>query len=224
MKTTLPFKLNSTRILWLAIGAVWLFHISGMIGISLGFYDFFLPKTPLNLLVGFFLLAAIFPINDRKSVLLTAIFFLAGMFVEWVGVQYGFLFGEYYYGENLGPKFQGVPWMIGINWAVLVLVTGAIASRWFNNFWVKIAIGAALMVGLDFFMEVSAPVFDFWDFGKNGAPLRNYVAWFFIAALLHALFQKYEMKGNYLFSLNLFLAQLLFFAYFFFYNGGSFFH
>ena len=219
MNSTLSLKVIGERYLWLAIGLVWLFHISGMIGISLGFEAFFLPKTPLNLLLGFLLLIAFFPIKERTPIILTGIFFTSGMLVEWIGVQYGFLFGEYYYGENLGPKFQGVPWMIGINWAVLVVITGALASQWFNNLWLKIAVGAGLMVGLDFFMEVSAPVFDFWDFGPQGAPLRNYIAWYVIAAFLHFIFQKFKMKGNYLFALNLYLAQVIFFAYFYFMNG-----
>lgn len=219
MNLTLSLKEIGESYLWLAIGLVWLFHISGMVGISLGFEDFFLPKTPLNLLLGFLLLIAFFPIKGRTPILLTSIFFIAGMLVEWIGVKYGFLFGEYYYGDNLGPKFQGVPWLIGVNWAVLVVITGALASQWFNNFWIKIIVGAGLMVALDFFMEVSAPVFDFWDFGQQGAPLRNYIAWYVIAAILHFLFQKFKMKGNYQFSLNLFLAQVVFFAYFFFVNG-----
>jgi len=36
-----------------SILVIWLFVISALIGISLGFEDWFIPKTPLNLLIGF---------------------------------------------------------------------------------------------------------------------------------------------------------------------------
>ena len=40
----------------LAIGIVWLFHISAIIGMLIGYESWFLPKTPLNLIISFGLL------------------------------------------------------------------------------------------------------------------------------------------------------------------------
>ena len=40
--------------------------------------------------------------------------FLVGMLSEIIGVKYGFIFGEYSYGNALGIKFMGVPLIIGI--------------------------------------------------------------------------------------------------------------
>ena len=42
-------------------------------------------------------------------------------------------------------------------------------------------------------------------------PLSNYIGWFAVAALLHWLFQETIKKINFNFSLNLYLAQLIFF-------------
>ena len=205
---------SSTLLLPISIGILWLFHLSGMIGISLGYEDWFVKKTPLNLTIAFVLLILNYPI-DRKKIVYTSLFFFVGMLVEWIGVHYHFLFGSYSYGSSLGAKLDGVPFLIGINWAVLVLITGTISSRLTNHFWWKIILGSALMVLLDFFMEVPAPIFDFWTFENGLAPLRNYIAWFGIAAILHFLFQKNNMEGHLTFSIHLYLSQFVFFLYFY---------
>jgi putative membrane protein len=201
----------------IGINIIWLFHISAIIGISLGFFDFFIPKTALNLGIAFCLLLWIFPIDSIKKILATVLFFSVGMWVEYLGVNFGLLFGEYEYGANLGLKFKGVPWLIGVNWAMLVLITGAIANQFkIARFW-KVMIGASLMILLDLPMETAAPIFDFWEFTGGVAPLQNYIAWFLIAAVLHAVFQGLKITGNFHFSLHLYLCQFVFFTYFYIY-------
>ncbi|MFT4761449.1 MAG: putative membrane protein [Paraglaciecola sp.] len=197
------------------IKLIWLFHLSAMVGISIGFFDFFIPKTFLNLSIAFLLLLWIFPINSIKKISATLLFFSVGMLVEYLGVNYGLLFGTYEYGANLGLKFKGVPWLIGVNWAILVLITGAIANRLkVNRFW-KVIIGASLMILLDLPMEVAAPIFDFWEFAGGVAPLQNFIAWFLIAAVLHVVFQGLKITGNFKFSLHLYICQFIFFTYFY---------
>jgi len=198
----------------ISIFIVWLFHISAIIGITLGYQNWFVSKTPINLLVQASLLLYYFPVSSIKKWLIFGICFFAGMFVEAIGVQNSFLFGSYYYGENLGFKLFDVPLLIGINWAILVFITAAIAIRFSNNLLIKIIIGATLMVGLDFMMEGVAPIFDFWYFTEGHPPLRNFVTWFLVAAFLHFVFQYFKLNGNFKFALHLYLAQLVFFSYF----------
>jgi putative membrane protein len=194
-----------------------MFHISAIIGVSLGYFEWFIGKTPLNLLLMFGLLLLIYPLNNSKRLLLTLTFLLAGILVEWLGVNYGLLFGNYSYGQNLGPKIGGVPLIIGVNWALLVWITGAISNRVMLTWPGRMLMGALLMLGLDFLMEVSAPVFDFWEFSGGKAPFSNYVGWFVVALALHGLYQYFKMDGNGRFSLHLFLAQVVFFGYFYAY-------
>lgn len=202
-----------------AIQIIWLFHISAIIGVSLGFFDFFIPKTTLNLSISFLLLLWIFPIDTIKKSLLTSLFFGVGMLVEYLGVNYGLLFGTYSYGQNLGLPFHGVPWLIGINWVMLVLITGSIANYFVLPKWIKVVIGASLMILLDLPMEGVAPIFDFWEFSGGVAPFQNYVAWFIIAAILHCIFQLTDLQGDPRFSVNLYACQFIFFTYFYvFYN------
>ncbi len=203
----------------LSIFTVWLFTISGIIGMSIGYYEWFIVKTPLNLLVLFGLLVINFPINDVKKIGIAILFFVAGFMVEWLGVRYGILFGVYTYGSNLGPKIDGVPLLIGVNWAMLTLASAAIAQHFLTKKWFRAAFGALLMVSLDFFIEPAAPLFDFWTWDLGYAPLQNFVAWYIISFLLHLIYTNTNIKGEFRFSLHVFLAQFVFFLYFFFYHG-----
>ncbi|PRX53213.1 carotenoid biosynthesis protein [Flagellimonas meridianipacifica] len=197
----------------IAVGIIWLFHISGIIGITLGFKDWFLTKTPLNLSICLLLFVLVFPINTLKKAGLFVSFFAMGMFAEWLGVEYGLLFGNYSYGENFGPKLDGVPWLIGCFWALLACITSAMVSNFQIPLWVKGVFAASLMVILDFFMEQNAPNFDFWEF-EGHVPLQNYVTWFVLALLMQLLLLTFRLEGNRTISFHLYFAQLIFFGYF----------
>ncbi len=199
-----------------AVGTLYLFHISAIIGISLGYFNWFAPKTPLNLMVMFAILCFMFPLTNTRNSWLAAIFFMTGMVAEVLGVQWGLLFGEYSYGDNLGFKIAGVPLLIGINWALLVFITGSISQYWFDNKFLRMLSGASLMVGLDFFIEQAAPGLDFWFFEGGIVPASNYIAWFLISFVLHGIFVFSNAKGSYRVSKHLFIVQLLFFGYLFF--------
>lgn len=202
-----------------SIFLIWLFPISAIIGISLGHYDWFISKTPLNLIIVLLLLIINFPINTTSKIATTLIFIITSLVVEWVGVQFGFLFGVYEYGQNLGLKLDGVPLLIGVNWAILILVTGAIADKFAKSTILKILLGASLMLLIDIFIEKSAPPFDFWAFAIGHAPIRNYVAWFSVSIVLHYVYRLLNTKGDFTFSCHLYAAQLLFFIYFYGYHS-----
>jgi putative membrane protein len=198
-----------------SIYLIWVFHISAMIGITLGYEDWFMTKTPLNLSFIFVLLLLSFPERSLKLWAGVAFFFVGGMFLEWVGVHYGFLFGSYAYGENLGPKLDGIPYFIGINWAVLTLTTGVIATALVKHPLLRLLIGSGLMVFLDLLLEYSAPVFDFWTFEGGLASLQNYVAWFGFSFLFHLVYQSLKLKGEKVFAYHLYAVHLVFFGYFY---------
>lgn len=206
-------NITSKKYLNIAIFLIWLFHLSGIIGVAAGFKDWFIPKTPLNFLACTVLFVLFFPLKSKNKILVFGLFFLIGMFLEWLGANFSLLFGSYDYGDNLGHKIDGVPIFIGINWALLTFITAILAARLSSQIWMRAIIGAALMVVLDFLMEQSAPSFDFWSFGAT-VPLENYVTWFIVALLFHLIFQKAELKGNFKISLHLFLAQMVFFGFF----------
>lgn len=201
-----------------AIFLLWLFNGSAIVGILLGEKEWFMSKTPLNMLLILLLVVFVFPVNSFKKTFLFLFIVVVSIIAEWLGVNYGLIFGDYSYGHNLGPKIGGVPYLIGVNWAVLTFATAIIASSWFQNFWLKTLSGALLMLFLDFFLETSAPVFDFWYWDIGHAPLENFIGWFSLALIFHALVQKVSLKGNETFSMHLYVSQLVFFMVFYFHH------
>jgi putative membrane protein len=138
--------------------------------------------------------------------------YATGLIAEYIGVHTGLLFGEYSYGENLGLKVMGIPLIIGVNWAMLVLTSGSFLVHYNLGNWLKSMLAAALMTGLDAIMEPVAMKSDFWNW-KNGAiPFYNYVCWFFISwALLWIGFKLKLIESNKV-SKALFILLSVFFT------------
>jgi putative membrane protein len=197
----------------ISVSIIWLFHISGMIGISFGDKEFFLSFTWVNLLVAFLLLL----INQKRleRIELKSIFliFIIGMVSEILGVNYGFIFGEYVYLDNLGVKTLGVPVLIGVNWIILTFITGSFSCSISKNKYLSVLIGAILMVLLDLLMEPVAPLLGFWIFDLPTVPLQNYVGWFIIGILTHIIFQFKISKKEYTYSTHLLIVNAIFFAF-----------
>lgn len=199
---------------WFPIFIIWLFHLSAIIGITLGHKDWFLQKTPVNLLISLAAFLWAFPVDTIKKVLTFLLFFGMGMFAEWLGVKHGLLFGEYSYGSNLGSKLDGVPWLIGCFWALLAFVASATLQPLKIPNWTKLVLATGLMVILDYFMEQNAPNFDFWQF-RGHVPVKNYITWFILGYLMQVFLWRFKIMGNRTISIHLYAAQLLFFTYFF---------
>lgn len=200
--------------LYVSIFTIWLFNISGIIGISSSYKDWFLQLTYLNLLLYFLLIV----LNTRKLSytfpLAFSIPFFFGFITEFLGTNYGWFFGEYTYGENLGVKIGGVPFMICVNWGVLTVITSDIAKLFHKNKIVRSSIGAFFMTTLDVMIEVSAPRFDFWEFKNGIVPLKNYIAWFVISFLIHSLYNQFQVKTSLKMSIHIFIAVVVFFTFF----------
>jgi putative membrane protein len=109
---------------------------------------------------------------------------LAGYLVELLGIETGWVFGEYQYGSGLGLKLFDVPFIIGINWAVLVFASAAIVNEFLIPGWLKAALAATIMVLYDVLLEPVAVRFDFWNWNGGAIPMQNYIAWWIIAFLM----------------------------------------
>ncbi|WP_088341874.1 carotenoid biosynthesis protein [Robiginitalea sediminis] len=190
---------------------IWLFHLSGLVGILLGGAEWFIPKTPLNLILCAGLFLWVFPVNTLKKSCLFALIVVCGIGAEWIGVHTGYLFGSYSYGENLGPKLDGVPYLIGINWALLSMASGSVSQYWKLSMAWQVLIGGLLMVSLDFFLEQLAPALGYWTFVGGHPPLWNYICWLVLALLFQGCYHALKIRGNQEFSLHLLGAQFVFF-------------
>lgn len=197
----------------IAIGLVWLFHISAIMGIIMGFEEWFISLSPVNLLLMFLLI--IWNSENQKQVFLVLMIpFFIGLFAEVLGVNFGLIFGAYEYGSNLGIKVLGVPLLIGINWAILTYVTCNISRIIHPNAILSSIVAALLMTSLDVLIEVSAPRFNYWTFEGGFAPVQNYIGWYFISFIACYIFQKIYNKGHFILSFHIFTCMTIFFTVF----------
>ena len=61
------------------------------------------------------------------------VIYLIGVLAEVLGVRYNMIFGNYYYGNSLGPQVLEVPLIIGFNWLTLSFATYGVSSYLFKN-------------------------------------------------------------------------------------------
>ena len=194
-----------------SIAIIWLFHISGILGIIYGNSEWFISATPLILSINFALL--LINCNSHKWFFHMVILgFLTGMITEILGVQRGWIFGDYKYGNALGYKILGVPMLIGVNWALLTIITAAIAQQFYENLFMRVVIGVCLMIFLDLLIEPIAPVLDFWAFEGGNAPLQNYIGWTAVAIFLQSIFHYFRIEVKGWFPNQLYILQIIFFT------------
>ena len=177
--------------------------------------DFFAGFTSVNLLLMLIILFLNFKLESRYHILSILSIFLIGMVTESLGVNYGLIFGDYEYGNNLGSKLFGVPYLIGINWIILTAISGNIAAFLTKNrsIVLTIIIGALLMLAMDFVMEPIAPKLDMWRFKNLIVPSSNYLGWLFVGLFTQTLYNLHFRKKEIIVSTNLYLAFFLFFSF-----------
>ncbi|GAC1442345.1 MAG: hypothetical protein NVSMB63_10560 [Sediminibacterium sp.] len=206
-----------------------LFHLSGLIGILCTPYkNWFISHTPLNLLIMVFLLLWCQPQRNSSFFLFLLVAFVAGIGTEMIGVHTGRLFGSYVYGTVMGPRLNGVPWIIGLNWFVVVFCSGSIMSQvhnWFREKYEEggmqmsagmqafslVIDGALLAVFFDWIMEPVAMRLHFWQWVQGEVPLFNYGCWLGISTVLLILFRYLPFNKANHFAVHLFIIQVLFF-------------
>ena len=206
-----------------------LFHCIGLAGIL--FYDaaLFASLTPMNLLLSASLLVYTQKEKNSHFVLFAAICYVVGYVVEYLGVNYQLLFGEYQYLSAMGLQWNNVPLVIGVNWFIMMYCCGITIQHFLNFMWNKlkeedqprrsnvgffavIIDGALLATFFDWLMEPVAVKLGYWQWlGDGRIPVFNYVCWFAISALLMLLFRILSFPKQNQFAVNLLLIQFMFF-------------
>jgi len=147
----------------------------------------FMWLTPINILATFVIAWIFHKKWEFNHILMILIIGIMGFFVELAGVKTQAIFGSYYYGKTLGTKWQGVPYLIGVNWAAMIFYTSSLlAGRIKNNLGIAF-LGALIMTIYDYFLEPVAMKYDFWHWKNGIIPLQNYIAWFIVAFIMHLI-------------------------------------
>lgn len=155
--------------------------------------------------------------------------FCVGIVAEVIGTSSGWLFGNYSYGAILGPVIKGVPFIIGINWFIIIYCCGVSIHTLLTKLTAKLSEqtgkpskaiqtlsvvidGATLAVMLDWLIEPVAVQLGYWQWlGSGEIPLYNYLCWFAISIMLLFVFQRLSFNKQNKFAVNLLLIQAMFF-------------
>lgn len=191
---------------------VW-FYLIGVAGLLIpASSGVFIQLTPLALLMNFGLLMLHHQSEFRlKTILVFITIFIVGILVEIIGVQTGLIFGSYTYGSGLGLKIWDTPVLIGMNWLLLIYTTQSIVQKIKIAPILRIALGASMMLMYDLVLEQVAPKMDMWTWDGGQVPLENYVAWFIVAAVFHALIEIFSIKIKNPLSATVLIIQFVFF-------------
>jgi putative membrane protein len=214
------------------------FHIPGFIAIAFFKSQLFISFTPLNLLVCTVLIFWTQQVINTAFLSFCLLSFSIGFVAEYIGINTGLLFGNYAYGNLLGPKWHGVPWIIGLQWMVITYcigicmhmvhkklaltsveqqektqleqkVTAKNSKRWI--FFSTIIDGALLAVLFDWVMEPAATKLGYWQWSENEIPGSNYYSWWLISIPILVAFYYLPFKKQNIFALHLLLIQFMFF-------------
>ena len=197
-----------------AISFIIIFHLIGLIGLSIPFSrPLFLSIVPWHLLLMFALIVLNHhQINGRFLLFMGSIFIL-GFAAEWTGIHKHWLFGEYIYGSTLGIKLLGVPLIMCINWFLLIYSTGVLMQRSrLKSAFFRVMTGTFILVLLDLLIEPVAIRLDYWHWIAGSVPLKNYMCWFLAALIMLTLFELSGFKKQRIVASVLLCAQFIFFG------------
>ena len=196
------------------IGILVIFYTVGTIGLIMPTTrNVFLPLSFMNLLLSASIMIIARKSQKRKFIVFLVIAFLVGMLAEWIGIHTGYLFGDYYYGKNLGAKIDGVPLIIGVNWGVLSVCSCNLVSLISKkSIWISAVLSALVMMFLDILIEPVAISNDYWHWDSLEIPLYNYFCWFAVALPLHYFYFKWKLNEQNKVTFALFVLLVVFFS------------
>ena len=159
--------------------------------------------------------------------------------LEVLGVETGLVFGEYQYGSTFNAQIFSVPWVIGWNWALVIIGSllfvrdiymplftkygfplldkaGLITDKWqpwislFVRFDIAILAGIAAAI-FDFVLEPIAIRYDYWSWSGGDVPLQNYAAWFAITFVISLILLRFNVPIRSRLAKDYFFYQFIFF-------------
>jgi putative membrane protein len=206
-----------------------LFHMVGLVGMLFFKSDLIIASTPIHLLLMAALIFYTHPTPNGNILFFFLVCITGGYLVEYIGIHTSILFGNYKYGDVLGPKLAEVPLIIGINWFIIMYMCGICMSMMLQSLRKKageqvanpsrflklislVVDGATLAVFMDWLIEPAAIKLGYWYWLGNGdIPVLNYISWFVVSLLFLLVFHLLPFKKHNKFAVNLLLIQAMFF-------------
>ena len=201
-----------------------MFHIVGLLGFIFFDRELFTRLSVYNLLLMFLLILYTSGQITISFSVFILVCVLGGIAVEIAGTTTGMIFGNYSYSKVLGPGFMNVPFIIGINWFIVIYCCGiftqtlllkmmAVSPQALSKTLKAATViidGAILAVLFDWIMEPVAVKLGYWTW-EGDIPLMNYISWFVISCIMLTVFHFLKFNKNNRFAINLLLIQMMFF-------------
>ena len=188
-----------------------IFYVVGTLGFLIPYTkSLFIAITPIALVLSVYLLALYHQEYSKKTILVFAIIYLLGFFIEVIGVKTGLIFGSYEYGSGLGLKVFKTPLLIGINWLFLTYTSVSILDHFKINKFLTILLAPFLMLTYDIVLEQLAPKMDMWSWQDSSIPLQNYISWYLIALVFAALLKVFRINTKNTMSGIVLICQFVF--------------
>ncbi|MGY6562918.1 MAG: carotenoid biosynthesis protein [Luteibaculaceae bacterium] len=195
----------------LLLGVLAITHTVGVVGYLLE-SKLVIALTPINLLVTCLVLFSFLKLTKAQYLIMLVIYVL-GFLVEASGVHFGQPFGDYSYSNILGFKLIDTPLIIGINWLILVLcVLDFVSPLKRLGRGALVFIASLTMVALDFFIEIVAIKYNWWQWDTVTVPLQNYFGWFIVSLVMFQVAYKYSLDYPKHFGRWVLLIQFIFFV------------
>jgi len=148
----------------------------------------------------------------KRSLIMFGLSFVVAFTAEALGVNFGLVFGHYYYTPKLGVSLFGVPLLAALAWEPIVYAAFCISnmlstreaspSPMFkyktSSFWAA-AIGALATTAWDLMIDPIAVSQGWWvwvgggpyiPYVANGVPIQNFVGWLGVAFLINLIYRK----------------------------------
>ena len=177
-------------------------------------HEMFDAMVPYHLLFSFLIIVVHKGSLDKKLLLFFIVSGGLGYLVEYLGVNYGLLFGDYYYTQKLGIRVAGVPLIIALMWFQLNYAVVIMLLKKVSSALLRIVLGAFLVTMIDVLLEPLAIKMDWWQWAGQTVPLSNYMAWcitsLVILLVFNLLYKQREDKTavTYLFCVILFFVVM----------------
>jgi putative membrane protein len=191
--------------------SVFLIILNVLLGMNIPFsVDFLIGYV--GLLSIFTVWHAVLTKGWRRSLFMFLLSFLVAFTAEALGVNFGLIFGRYYYTQALGVQVFGVPILAALAWEPIVYAAFSITDilapllvdhtdSWLKRFpayvWMAI-VGALATTAWDMMIDPIAVSQRWWvwqDGGaympylSNGVPIQNFMGWLGVAFVINLIYR-----------------------------------
>ena len=181
------------------------------VGIGIFLYLNEAPSLSYLTILGSAVMVLLAEVNKSKSALVFGTIFVFGYLIELIGVQTGYLFGQYIYQEAMGPLIFRTPLIIGATWYATVAGAANVSSYVKAPVLAQSILAGFLAVLMDMLIEQVAVSYGLWQWVGGEIPLYNYLCWFVFGSIFAFIYLKLTESKNKV-AFHLFWIWIAFFS------------